>query len=171
MRSRQKSAAAAGAGSSLVAAVKPIKASDEKTLESAIAMAHSLASKSMHDLDKKSAMWHCDPVSPSHRHRSPSLTPGSPTKRFFWFPSVRATNSSPKGGVGGAEGGGRRQPFLLDPEEHSTAGQNDIFFSSRLEPYRVWNSVRLFKKDKKRGGRVSFSVLCFLPFSFERVGS
>ena len=143
MRSRQKSAAAATAGSSLVAAVKPIKASDEKTLESAIAMAHSLASKSMHDLDKKSAMWHCDPVSPSHRHRSPSLTPGSPTKRFFWFPSVRATNSSPKGGVGGAEGGGRRQPFLLDPEEHSAAGQNDIFFASTCKT-AIFESLQIF---------------------------
>ena len=37
-----------------LATVKPIKASDEKALESAIAMANALASKSMHDIDKKS---------------------------------------------------------------------------------------------------------------------
>ena len=57
MRSRQKSAN--------VASVKPIKASDEKTLESAIAMAHSLASKSMHDLDKRCRGEIFDPVSPN----------------------------------------------------------------------------------------------------------
>jgi len=105
MRSRQKSAN--------VASVKPIKASDEKTLESAIAMAHSLASKSMHDLDKRCRGEIFDPVSPNRR--SPSLTPGSPTKRFFWFPSVRgaASTSSPKGGALAADGT-RRQPFLDD---------------------------------------------------------
>ena len=72
-----------------MAAVKPIKAADEKTLESAIAMANALASKSMHDLDKR-----CDGFY-DHSPRHSPLTPGSPTKRFFWFPSVRS--SSPKG--------------------------------------------------------------------------
>jgi hypothetical protein len=33
--------------------VRPIKASDERTLENAIIMANQLASKSMHDLDKR----------------------------------------------------------------------------------------------------------------------
>ena len=57
------------------ATVKPIKASDEKTLESAIAMANALASKSMHDLDKRCLT---DGYSPQP---SP-LTPSSPTKKL-----------------------------------------------------------------------------------------
>ena len=67
--------------------VRPIKASDEKALESAIAMANALASKSMHDIDKKS-MDHFYEHSPG---RSP-ITPNSPAKKFsFFFP-----NKSPK---------------------------------------------------------------------------
>ena len=58
--------------------VKPIKASDEKTLEKAIKMANQLASKSMQDLDKRGV-----DASPQ---MSP-LTPDSPTKKFsFKFP-------------------------------------------------------------------------------------
>lgn len=71
------------------ATVKPIKASDEKTLENAIAMANALASKSMHDLDKRciDSFYDNSPI------RSP-LTPNSPSKKFqFWFPG----KSSPKG--------------------------------------------------------------------------
>merc|ERR1719158_2038036 len=74
--------------------VKPIKASDERTLENAIIMANQLASKSMHDLDKRCAddMFNASPqVSP--------LTPNSPTKKFtFKFPSTKARSSSPKPG-------------------------------------------------------------------------
>ena len=66
------------------ATVKPIKASDEKTLDNAIAMANMLASKSMHDLDKR----HLDDFydNPSPPVHSPN-TPNSPSKKFsFWFP-------------------------------------------------------------------------------------
>ena len=64
------------------ATVKPIKASDEKTLDNAIAMANALASKSMHDLDKR----HLDLYDYSPPLQSP-LTPNSPSKKFsFWFP-------------------------------------------------------------------------------------
>ena len=63
--------------------VKPIKASDKKTLESAIAMANALASKSMHELDKRTTDHFYD----SSPGLSP-LTPNSPTKKFsFWFPT------------------------------------------------------------------------------------
>jgi hypothetical protein len=66
-----------------LATVKPIKASDERTLEKAIEMANALASKSMHELDKRT-MDHFYDSSPAP---SP-LTPNSPTKRFsFWFPT------------------------------------------------------------------------------------
>ena len=62
--------------------VKPIKASDERTLENAILMANQIASKSMHDLDKRCTddMFNASPqVSP--------ITPNSPTKKFtFKFP-------------------------------------------------------------------------------------
>ena len=72
-----------------LATVRPIKASDEKALESAIAMANALASKSMHDIDKKS-IDHYYEQSPG---RSP-ITPNSPAKKFsFFFPSG---NKSPK---------------------------------------------------------------------------
>ncbi len=89
-----------------LATVKPIKASDEKALESAIAMANALASKSMYDIDKKSMgtdHWHHE----SSPGRSP-LTPNSPSKKFsFFFPSshssTHATKSSPKN---------ERKPFL-----------------------------------------------------------
>ena len=61
------------------ATVKPIKASDERTLENAIAMANAIASKSMHDLDKR----HLDDFYPEQ----PCQTPNSPAKKFsFWFP-------------------------------------------------------------------------------------
>ena len=73
--------------------VKPIKASDEKTLENAIKMANQLASKSMQDLDKRCTddMFNASPqVSP--------ITPNSPTKKFsFKFPSNRNRSTSPKG--------------------------------------------------------------------------
>ena len=72
--------------------VKPIKASDERTLENAILMANQIASKSMHDLDKRCTddMFNASPqVSP--------ITPNSPTKKFtFKFPS--STSRGNKGG-------------------------------------------------------------------------
>ena len=69
-----------------LATVKPIKASDEKALESAIAMTNALASKSMHDIDKKS-MEQFYEHSPG---RSP-ITPTSPSKKFsFFFPTVNS---------------------------------------------------------------------------------
>jgi hypothetical protein len=84
------------------ATVKPIKASDERTLESAIAMANALASKSMHDLDKR-----CLADGGYSPQPSPALTPSSPTKKFFWFPSVRS--SSPRGAGGHHH---EKKPFL-----------------------------------------------------------
>lgn len=64
------------------ATVKPIKASDERTLENAIAMANAIASKSMHDLDKR----HLDDFYPEQ----PCQTPNSPAKKFsFWFPNEK----------------------------------------------------------------------------------
>ncbi|QQP58541.1 Tyrosineprotein kinase PR2like, partial [Caligus rogercresseyi] len=76
------------------ATVKPINAQDEKTLESAIAMANALASKSMHELDKRGTGEDFYEVSsPIH---SP-LTPNSPSKKFsFWFPGGGKSASSPK---------------------------------------------------------------------------
>ncbi|XP_040572011.1 activated Cdc42 kinase-like isoform X2 [Lepeophtheirus salmonis] len=74
------------------ATVKPINAQDEKTLESAIAMANALASKSMHELDKRGTedFYENSPI-PS------PLTPNSPSKKFsFWFPNVGKSVSSPK---------------------------------------------------------------------------
>ena len=72
--------------------VKPIKASDEKTLEKAIKMANQLASKSMQDLDKRCVddMFESPQVSP--------ITPNSPSKKFsFKFPTnTRNRSSSPK---------------------------------------------------------------------------
>ena len=68
-----------------LATVKPIKASDEKALESAIAMANALASKSMHDIDKRSD-FDSSPLD-------------SPSKKFsFFFPSSNPNHqkSSPK---------------------------------------------------------------------------
>ena len=64
------------------ATVKPIKASDEKTLENAIAMANALASKSMHDLDKR----HLDEdFYENAAAAAASRTPNSPSKKFtFW---------------------------------------------------------------------------------------
>merc|ERR1712241_1212595 len=68
-----------------LATVRPIKASDEKALESAIAMANALASKSMHDIDKK-LDFDSSPLD-------------SPSKKFsFFFPSSNPNHqkSSPK---------------------------------------------------------------------------
>jgi len=71
--------------------VKPIKASDERTLENAILMANQIASKSMHDLDKRCTddMFNTSPqVSP--------LTLNSPSKKFtFKFPVHKNRSSSP----------------------------------------------------------------------------
>ena len=65
------------------ATVKPIKASEERTLENAIAMANAIASKSMHDLDKRGLdEFDGQPPLPPH-------TPTSPAKKFnFWFPTA-----------------------------------------------------------------------------------
>ena len=96
--------------------VKPIKASDEKTLEKAIKMANQLASKSMQDLDKRGRggddMFSASPeVSP--------ITPNSPTKKFsFKFPSSstggRNRSASPKANrlVAGREEGGGAESLL-----------------------------------------------------------
>ena len=63
--------------------VRPIKASDEKAMDEAIALANALASKSMHDLDKRS---NGDDVDMGYGGVSPH-TPNSPSKKFhFWFP-------------------------------------------------------------------------------------
>jgi hypothetical protein len=65
--------------------VRPIKASDERTLENAILMANQLASKSMQDLDKRCTVDDMFNASPQE---SP-LTPNSSTKKFtFKFPAT-----------------------------------------------------------------------------------
>ncbi|XP_065218469.1 activated Cdc42 kinase-like isoform X1 [Planococcus citri] len=72
------------------AMVKPISAADEKTLDSAIAMANELAARSLNDLDSKS---HQLPDSP--------VTPVSPNKRKFSFrfptPVTGHSSSRPEG--------------------------------------------------------------------------
>ena len=73
------------------ATVKPIKASDEKALDAAIAMANALASKSMQDLDKRGLhLAGEDPLYNNYDGGPPApspLTPNSPSKKFaFWFP-------------------------------------------------------------------------------------
>jgi hypothetical protein len=73
--------------------VRPIKASDERTLENAIIMANQLASKSMHDLDKRCVddMFNASP------QESP-VTPNSSTKKFtFKFPSSSSGGGSSSG--------------------------------------------------------------------------
>ena len=105
------------------ATVKPIKASDERTLESAIAMANALASKSMHDLDKRCMT---DGYSPQP---SPALTPSSPTKKFFWFPSVRA--SSPRGA-----GQSEKKPFL-DSEHVNNVDVERMVSNETRNAYRA----------------------------------
>jgi len=72
--------------------VRPIKASDERTLENAIIMANQLASKSMHDLDKRCVddMFNASP-------QASPVTPNSSTKKFtFKFPSSGGSGSSGK---------------------------------------------------------------------------
>ena len=105
------------------ATVKPIKASDERTLESAIAMANALASKSMHDLDKRCLT---DGYSPQP---SPALTPSSPTKKFFWFPSVRS--SSPRGA-----GHRERRPFL-DSDQSNNVDADTMVSTETKNAYRA----------------------------------
>ena len=82
--------------------VRPIKASDERTLENAILMANQLASKSMHDLDKRCVddMFNASP------QESP-VTPNSSTKKFtFKFPtsggSGKHRSASPPAKSGGS---------------------------------------------------------------------
>ena len=93
--------------------MKPIKASDERTLENAIAMANAIASKSMHDLDKR----HLDDFYPEQ----PCQTPNSPAKKFsFWFPKE-------------PQGGGERRHFSdeananADIESLLTPGAKDAY--------------------------------------------
>lgn len=105
------------------ATVRPIKASDERTLESAIAMANALASKSMHDLDKRCL---ADGYSPQP---SPALTPSSPTKKFFWFPSVRS--SSPRGA-----GHHEKKPFL-DTEQANNVDVERMVSNETKNAYRA----------------------------------
>ena len=89
-----------------LATVKPIKASDEKALESAIAMTNALASKSMHDIDKKS-MEQFYEHSPG---RSP-ITPTSPSKKFsFFFPTVNSGKFRSE----------KKSPSLDSPRNYST---------------------------------------------------
>ncbi|XP_049796117.1 uncharacterized protein LOC126212752 [Schistocerca nitens] len=75
------------------ATVKPISASDEKTLDSAIAMAHELAARSMSELDSGGG-------SPPE---SPHTPAGGRRKFSFRFPAPSASSLS---GGGGGDGGG-----------------------------------------------------------------
>ena len=108
------------------ATVKPIKASDERTLESAIAMANALASKSMHDLDKR-----CLADGGYSPQPSPALTPSSPTKKFFWFPSVRS--SSPRGAGGHHH---EKKPFL-DTEQANNVDVERMVSNETKNAYRA----------------------------------
>jgi len=66
------------------ATVKPIKASDERKMDEAIAMANMLASKSMHDLDKRHEE---DGFLSNHHGGDHATTPNSASKKFhFRFP-------------------------------------------------------------------------------------
>ena len=121
------------------ATVKPIKASDERTLESAIAMANALASKSMHDLDKRCL---ADGYSPQP---SPALTPSSPTKKFFWFPSVRS--SSPRGA-----GHHEKRPFL-DSEQANNVDVERMVSSETKNAYRA-----LIESNTSRQQQICSSV-------------
>lgn len=70
--------------------MKPIRAADEKALDSAIAMVNEMAARSMHDLDAKLGPQPDSPV-----------TPVSPNKRKFSFrfptPVVSGHSSRPEG--------------------------------------------------------------------------
>ena len=107
--------------------MKPIKASDEKTLDDAIAMANALASKSMHDLDKRCIADEYD-ASPV---RSP-LTPNTPSKKFsFWFPSGKNQSSahatSPKSGGGGGRHFSEEANANADLDSLITPGAKDAY--------------------------------------------
>lgn len=113
--------------------VKPIKASDEKTLEKAIKMANQLASKSMQDLDKRGVddMFSASPeVSP--------ITPNSPTKKFsFKFPtSTRNRSSSPKRHL--TEEGGNAEslitPGARDAYKALIEGKQESFDTMEADP-------------------------------------
>ena len=134
-----------------LATVKPIKASDEKALESAIAMANALASKSMHDIDKKSLeLYHGHDHSPG---RSP-MTPNSPSKKFsFFFPSVSGAGSkSPKN---------ERKSFL-ESKRPTTNIENGLSDNERLAYSQlVGESESLPPLTKLNTVNISQSMACF----------
>jgi activated CDC42 kinase 1 len=105
-----------------LATVRPIKASDERAIESAIAMANALASKSMHDLDTRS-------IEPFYEHspgRSP-MTPNSPSKKFsFFFPSTAGGSKSPKV---------ERKPFTDDAK--TTGDLTSCLSTGEKDAYRA----------------------------------
>ena len=104
--------------------MKPIKASDERTLENAIAMANAIASKSMHDLDKR----HLEDFYPE---QPPCQTPNSPTaKKFsFWFPN------SGGGGGGTAAASGERRHF--SDEANANADIESLLTPGAKDAYKV----------------------------------
>jgi hypothetical protein len=99
--------------------VRPIKASDERTLENAILMANQLASKSMQDLDKRCCVDDMFNASPQE---SP-VTPNSSTKKFtFKFPSTSA----------GSGGGKHRSTSPPSTKSHSSSAKHHHHFSDEV---------------------------------------
>ncbi len=109
------------------ATVKPIKASDEKVMDAAIAMANALASKSMHDLDKRHLAGGEDLYDGGGPPPAPSpLTPNSPSKKFaFWFPGGK---HSPKG---------ERKPFSEEVNAAGAADAQSLLTPGAIDAYRA----------------------------------
>ena len=115
--------------------MKPIKASDERTLENAIAMANAIASKSMHDLDKR----HLEDFYPE-QPPPPCQTPNSPTaKKFsFWFPNSGGGGGS--AGAGAAAAAGERRHF--SDEANANADIESLLTPGAKDAYKVPNAKR-----------------------------
>ncbi len=120
------------------ATVKPIKASDEKTLDAAIAMANALAAKSMQDLNKGGHLQSEDFYDGGPPAPSP-LTPNSPSKKFtFWFPG----KSSPKG---------ERRTFTEEVKSNSDA--SSLLTPGAIDAYRY--------KFNMKNITINFNKHCF----------
>jgi hypothetical protein len=89
-------------------------------LDSAIAMANAITSKSMHDLDKR----HLDEF---YEHQPPPQTPNSPAKKFsFWFP-----------GSGAAAANSDRRNFSDESNANANADLSSLLTPGEKDAYRA----------------------------------
>ncbi|XP_046397309.1 activated Cdc42 kinase-like isoform X2 [Ischnura elegans] len=134
MRNELREMAAKMSGKKKLATVKPISAADQKTLESAIAMATEMASRSMLEADGGGMLDSSRGVdgldSPPHSPR----TPASPSKRKFSF----KFSSGSKSGVGGGSGSPRAERRNFAEE---AASIQDIQSTLTEEAKAAYNSL------------------------------